>query len=141
MSAAEDTGGRGAWKRLLVVVGLFAVVVLVAQSGQGVGQFMATPFPGPPEVQIQNLSGPSFAVIVNGRRVTDVTCPGGTMLRADDASLPRMPWSLQLVTAGGTVLGQVSVNRGQLPYFVQVRGREMAAAPFPISGPVPSACP
>ncbi len=123
--------------RWLVASGLVALGVL-ALFGVRVPVVAPPRPPGPATVFISSLGAVPFTVVLNGQSIaTPDPCNGGVELAAGDPRLPALPWSIVLARPGTVPVATVTVDRDQLPVYVQVRGDQAAITEFPLSGPPP----
>lgn len=97
----------------------------------------SSPTGEPAALHIVNLDGPDVSVVLGGAVIATVPCGGSTAL-VPGTQLPGQPWDLTIRTAGGEVLGSVSIA-GPLPQGILVRGHCVLTGPWPMTyGPAPS---
>jgi len=128
-------------------LGLAALALIAAAC---VAQPTASPTVGPTPppffLDIANLDGPPVDVTINGHAVAHVVCQlagaGGPQFTPGPA-LP-LPWTVAVVRAGGTSMGQWNETGSNGPRTILIRGYQAGemASEDASGGPVPQGtCP
>jgi hypothetical protein len=126
----------------------FAVLALVlaACATQPGASPTVAPAPPPFFLDVANLDGPPVDVTINGRPVAHVVCQlagaGGPKF-TPGLSLP-LPWTVTVVRAGGSSMGQWIETGSSGPRTILIRGDQAGemASEDASGGPVPKGtCP
>ena len=93
-------------------------------------------------LHVLNIDGPTVGLMVGEQVVATVPCGSGVDLHAGAGDVPALPWTLEVRTAAGALVGSASYPTGAAEQSLQIRGGKVTTGGIMSGGPSagPDAC-